>query len=69
MKVVTYKCDACETVKKETNHWFGIRLHRDLGTIVIMPFSKIPEDVMEEFEHVCGGECLLKRVDAMAVAL
>ncbi len=42
MKVVTYKCDACAKVKGETNHWFGIRLHRDLGTVVIMPFSKVP---------------------------
>ena len=69
MKIVTYKCNACEKVKGETNHWFGVRLHQELGTVVIMPFSKIPPDAMEQFEHVCGAECLLKRVNAMAVAL
>ncbi len=69
MKVVTYKCDACEKVKGETNHWFGVRHHPNLGTVVIISFSKIPEDEMEEFELVCGAGCLLKRVDAMAVAL
>ncbi len=69
MKVDAYICEACGKMKGETNHWFGLRRHSTLGTIVIISYSNIPEDEMEEFEHVCGAGCLLKRVDALAVTL
>jgi hypothetical protein len=69
MQVVSYLCEVCKKPKGETNHWFGIRLHRELHSIVIFAFSQIPDDQMEQFEHVCGPGCLSKRVDMMAVAL
>lgn len=68
-RLVGVVCYQCGKVKGETNHWFGVRLNRDLGTIVIILFSKIPDEEVYNFEHVCGSGCLLKFVDAMAVAL
>jgi hypothetical protein len=69
MRGVADTCDVCGKVKGETNHWFGVRHHATLGTVVIISFNKIPEDEIGKFQLMCGAGCLLKRVDAMVVAL
>lgn len=69
MRGLADTCDTCGKLKGETNHWFGIRMNRDLATVLIMPFSKIPEDQLELFELACGAGCLLKRVSERVVTL
>jgi hypothetical protein len=76
MRIESFVCNVCEKVKGETNHWYGIRLdqigpHHD---IVIVSFEsalglELTGDKGWKFEHVCGSECLHKRIDAMLVGL
>lgn len=60
MKQTTYTCDECGTTKKETNHWFSL-LDSGIGDL---PSLVIYQSLVDEDEvlHVCGTECLLKRI-------
>jgi hypothetical protein len=69
MRGLADTCDVCGKIKGATNHWFGFRLHPTLGTLVVIAFSKIPEEEVKLFKLTCGSGCLLKRVSELVVTL
>ena len=64
MKVDSYKCDVCQTQKREANHWFrGYKLLITRGVVVIEWDGSPPLDDVENFEsHLCGADCVMQWV-------
>jgi hypothetical protein len=58
MKVDTYKCDVCGTIKGENNHWFRIDTGvsgLELNAWGVMPLSSTSADL-------CSDQCVIKVV-------
>ena len=58
MKVDTYKCDVCGTIKGENNHWFRIDTGvsgLELNAWGVMPPSETTVDL-------CSDQCVIKVV-------
>lgn len=58
-----YTCDQCGAEKKETNHWFAVRVFT--RTVKILPF----EEAIQGDKHACGDRCLLALVSRHTTAL
>lgn len=65
-KIDTYACDVCGKQKQETNHWFYVaRSASNPGGIFTVYHWQ--DDMNIEFcVHLCGMECLLKKVAELA---
>lgn len=60
-------CDVCGKGKGETNHWFGYELSKSAGSrIQFVPMALIQEDDLPAWGHLCGLECLHKRLGQWA---
>lgn len=58
MKVDTFKCDVCGTMKGTGNHWFLSSI--ECG-VWIRPW--LSEPIMDD-AHLCSDSCVLKTVQA-----
>ena len=59
----TAHCDVCNEPRRQTNHWFQIRLtHRQ---IAVQPFTEGARGVL----HLCGETCLARMVTRHAASL
>jgi hypothetical protein len=68
MKIQTFRCDVCKTIKQETNHWWlvDIRLTGH-STLDITPWIEIEaqsDTIGSEWTrfHICGEQCVQKKV-------
>lgn len=50
-------CDVCNIDKGDINHWFTIRLRRDLDTLNLDFQCSAGVREMENSHHVCGAAC------------
>lgn len=68
----SFKCDGsgCHAVRTETNHWWLIQLGRVVegryrpyadGAFMVTPWGDFSAE-QEGHLHLCGQECLLKKV-------
>jgi hypothetical protein len=72
VKQEIYKCDVCGKIKGETNHWYAVRLEKSCKPdfLLVKTFKNVlSTEASVDYDHICGSECLHKRVDAMLVAL
>ncbi len=58
MKVDTYKCDICGTIKGENNHWFRI----DAGASGLELNAWGVKPPLETTVDVCSDQCVIKIV-------
>lgn len=58
-RIVTYTCDNCGAVKKETNHWFVGSVN---GSFDITPWNDTDANSYQGILHLCGDACVLARV-------
>lgn len=62
---LTYTCDICGAVKKDTNHWFAVneKAHNDNPNFPIEIY-KWPnnDEVLKTRSHLCGEGCLLLKI-------
>lgn len=58
MKVNTYKCDVCGTMKGENNHWF--RVGSGVSGLELNAWGAVPES--ETTVDLCSDECVIKIV-------
>jgi hypothetical protein len=67
MKVDTYACDVCQTIKKDTNHWWLMWIdgHDDASFCGLPAMHAAPWNLRglatAEF-HLCGEACVQKKV-------
>lgn len=58
MKVDTYRCDVCATVKAETNHWWIVTNSPE--GLTVSPFDT---DYRNDNDiDCCGAACVIKKV-------
>ena len=62
----TYYCDGCGIQKKETNHWLALREARDCSQIFTRLEVRAFNDCGPDDVHICGHDCLIKKVSAFA---
>lgn len=63
MKLNTYKCDVCQKLKGEVNHWWIISQGQNErgGTFIVEPWAYATPEAIEQADyHVCGQEHLMK---------
>jgi hypothetical protein len=58
MKVDTYKCDVCGTVKGENNHWF--RAETGIAGLELNPWGVMPAS--GSTVDLCSDQCVIKTV-------
>lgn len=58
MKVDTYKCDICGTIKGENNHWFHVN-GRSTG-LELSPWGAVSST--ETTVDLCSDQCVIKVV-------
>jgi len=65
MQVLITTCDVCQRQKGETNHWFtAVSDPRVPGPgIAFGTSASFVEDEGIKVEHICGQECLHKRIN------
>ncbi len=61
MIVITYRCDVCGQLKRETNNWFLVRTTTEPAGAAIFPFSHDSRDD-QGVCHCCGADCLARAV-------
>ena len=52
-----YRCDYCQNLKGEANHWWLRALTAD--QFILMPWDHILADA-DGYEHICSGSCAAK---------
>ena len=62
MKVETFKCDNCDTLKKEANHWWEVFRQSDGQGIAIFPFDGEPFEDWLKVADLCGQNCVAQFV-------
>jgi hypothetical protein len=65
MESVQITCDVCGRVKQETNHWFKAvvdPVHPNPAGIAFGTSAAEVGDSDLKIEHICGQECLHKRL-------
>ena len=63
MKNTVYMCDVCGKVKGKVNHWWVVCLGAgDPLRMVILPWTDASA-VHDDFIHLCGQECVHKKLD------
>lgn len=68
-KQITYFCDECFIQKKETNHWFSISLIYKAQTNKETQQFIVTLGLVEKDTHVCGTECLLKKITKLLASV
>ncbi len=58
MKVDTYKCDVCGTIKGENNHWF--RIDTGVAGLELNAWGVMPESATTV--DLCSDQCVIKIV-------
>ena len=56
------RCDVCEREKGETNGWFAVRAFKSFSFEVLTWDLGAETSDLSESEHICGQECLHKRL-------
>ena len=65
-----YRCDVCNRVKQESNHWFIVKLDPKVVfevwfwadmNIEPVPYTFVDQPVAPM--HICGEECLHKKLN------
>lgn len=59
--VITYRCDVCNQLKRESNNWFLVRSPNEAAGLGIFPFSHDARDDQGVI-HCCGADCLARAV-------
>lgn len=60
MQNTTCRCDGCGVEQGDANGWFAVRANL---WFVVVPFeAAVEERAVQEHEHICGQECLHKRL-------
>jgi hypothetical protein len=61
----TYKCDECGALKKESNHWFILRIIADATRIVLEPLEeKFSNHPLGRDEYtLCSKGCVLVQIE------
>jgi hypothetical protein len=68
MEVTTIICDVCRTHKQEANHWYvaitdpRVASSRLFDGIAFGTIGSEVNDPLLKVEHICGQECLHKRL-------
>jgi hypothetical protein len=62
MEYPAYNCDICGKEKHATNHWFAVRALNEMSFEVMTWAEAIETSNLSICEHVCGQECLHKRL-------
>lgn len=52
-------CEICETPKRETNHWFMVKISRDGSSIEVSQWRR---EFADELPSICGEAHVIKSV-------
>lgn len=63
--VTTAHCNICDEQKRDTNNWFEVHVDAS-GELMIGPMSGAAKSA--DVEHICGHECLHRRLDQWMAA-
>lgn len=65
MKINTYRCDECDKVKGEANHWWVVGPPFTRKTKTALSISSWGQVALacKGIVHLCGQACVLKVVD------
>lgn len=64
MKITTYECDVCGTVKQKSNHWFTYNATSGFVGVHIYQWHQKHVD-LEGVKHLCGIGCVTKKVNEL----
>jgi hypothetical protein len=59
MKIASYRCDRCETLKGESNHWWLRLPELDAPGFVLIAWDDQTAE-REKVEHICSQACASK---------
>jgi hypothetical protein len=59
-------CDGCQAKKKDTNHWYTVRFHRQTAEVAVLTLRADGRPYAEREElqqYYCGRYCLLEAMN------
>lgn len=62
MQKTSYVCDVCGAVKKEANHWWGIRLYGS-EEMRLYRWGSYPASASGKISHLCGRACVGRKIE------
>lgn len=55
MRIIQVKCDECQVIRQESNHWYALVI--DTFKLTIIPLEKLTTHKILT-KHLCGEKCL-----------
>jgi len=67
VKIETYRCDECGTLKEQSNHWWAVNTRADSPQLAIEPLDQAlmarGGSLATTQKSLCGRECVQKTVE------